>query len=180
MHKQIVSGSIWMFLGNASQQGFQFLVFILLARQLAPETFGYVALASVVVDIACSLGGWGIVDFMTQRRHLSRRMISHVFVFSVALGLVLSLLVAAGVGIYAQFQGFSLVSQLILWMIPIVILQSLGLVPEALVRRNMDFKWLALRNNVAALVGGSTAVVMAYTGFEPTPVLRFMHWSRRN
>lgn len=164
MQKQIVSSSIWMFLGNISQQGLQFLVFILLARQLLPETFGYVALASVVVDIACTVGGWGLIDYMTQRPRVSKYFVSHIFTFAVLLGVALSGIVVLGVGIYSIAHEFTLVSELILWMIPIVVLQSLGLIPDALIRRRLDFKWLALRNNMAALLAGAVAVTMAYTG----------------
>ncbi len=129
MHRNVVSSAPWMFVGNTSQQILQFVTFILLARQLAPDIFGQVALAAVVIDIALAVGSWGLPQFLTQRGILSRKLAAHAFVLSLGLAFFLCVLIAGGVGIYTLFGDFTLIPQLILLMMPIIVLRDVARVP---------------------------------------------------
>ncbi len=162
MHRNVVSSALWMFVGNTSQQVLQFVTFILLARQLAPDIFGQVALAAVVIDIALAVGSWGLPQFLTQRGILSRKLAAHAFVLSLILAFALCALIAGGVGIYTLFRDFTLIPQLILLMMPIIVAQAVSIVPEAVIKRNLEFKWLAIQNNLAAVLGGGAALLMAF------------------
>jgi len=165
MYKKFISGAGWMFAGNASQQILQFITFIILARLLAPEIFGQVALASVVTDIAGAVALWGLPQFLIQRGLLVRTMQSHAYVLAILIALVLSVLIVTGVLIYAWAHEFTLVSQLILLQTPLLLIQAIGIVPDALFRRNLDFKLLAFRNNLAAFFGGGVALTLAFLDY---------------
>ncbi|MEP7295452.1 MAG: oligosaccharide flippase family protein [Burkholderiales bacterium] len=161
MQRQIALSILWMLGGNGLQQVLQFVIFILLARYLEPDVFGYVALATVVFDIVGTIGRWGIPETILQRRHASPLFLSHAFIFAVLLGGVLTLLVLAGTGTYIALHGWNLVAQLLLLLAPITLMQAAETVLEAMLRRNLEFKWLALRNNLASLVGGLFAIALA-------------------
>lgn len=164
MYQNIIKSVAWMFAGNASQQILQFLTFIFLARHLTPEVFGQVALASVVTDIAVALSAWGIPQFLLQRGMVSKKMLSHAFLLSLLIALIFSLLIVAGVGFYAYMGKYTLISQLMLLLTPLLLIQALGIVPEAVIRRNLEFKWIAIRNNLAAILAGVVAIALAYKG----------------
>jgi O-antigen/teichoic acid export membrane protein len=164
VHKQIVSSSLWTLGGNSLQQTLQFVIFILLARYLEPAEFGYVALASVVFDIVGALGRWGISEVILQRRRTSLLFLSHAFIVALAIGIVLDLLIVAGTGIYVAFYGWTLVAKLVLLLTPVILFQAAEMVPEAVLRQHLNFKWLAVRNNTAAVIGGVIALVLAIKG----------------
>lgn len=167
MHQKIFSSSLWLLAGNSAQQGIQLITFVLLARLLQPAVFGYVALASVVIDVAATVAVWGLMRIAQQRRgELTVRLLAHIHVFALFLALVLSLLIAAGVGVISVFYGFGLTCQLILMLIPILFIQAVRVAPEGAIYHSMEFKWLALRNNMAAFLGGGTAIALAFSGFE--------------
>ncbi len=153
-----------MFAGNASQQILQFLTFIFLARQLAPEIFGQVALASVVIDVGAVLGTWGLVQFMVQRAAVSPKLQAHAFVLSILVAVSICAIILAGCGVYILLYGYGLIAHLILLLTPVILIQGLGLVPDAIIQRRLEFKWLAVRNNMAALLGGACALYLAYEG----------------
>lgn len=164
MYRQIVSSSLWTLGGNSLQQVLQFVIFILLARYLEPSVFGYVALATVVFDIVGAVGRWGVAEIILQRRRPNAIFISHAFVFAMALGVALVLAIVAGTCIYVWLYGWTLVAKLVLLLAPVTLFQAAEIVPETIVRQRLNFKWLALRNNTAALIGGVVAVVLAIEG----------------
>ena len=159
MHKKLLSNSLWSFAGNALQQLLQFGIFILLARHLYPEQFGYVALAAALIDAACPVVRWGMTHILLQRHRTSSTLLYHVFVLSLGMGALFTTLLIIGALVYRTAVGSSLVTELLLLLAPIIILQALETVPDALVRKRMAFKWLALRSNAAALIGGAAALL---------------------
>lgn len=161
----ILKNSLWMLGGNGLQQFLQFAIFIFLARFLGPKDFGAVAFAFVFLDISTIAVRWGVADLLIQRKRVTDRLISHCFLFCIALGFVTAALIATGTFVYAHLNEVDLLVHLLLMLIPIVFLHAAEAVPEALVRRNMDFKRLALRNNFAAICGGAVALYLAYTGW---------------
>ncbi len=158
-HKQIVKSSLWTIGGNGLQQLLQFLIFILLARYLDAESFGYVALAAVAIEVAGPIVRWGIPDVLLQRHFNSPSLIFHAFFLSLALGIILTCLIIVGVVLYTSHNGPTIVASLSLFLVPTIILQAIETVPDAIIRKNMAFKWLAVRSNAAALLGGGAALV---------------------
>lgn len=147
--------------GNGLQQTLQFLTFILLARYLSPADFGYVALAGGVVEILSALGRWGIGDVILQRRRSSSRFLAHAFVLAVGIGATLVAGLMISVLIYVALYGWTLTAKLLLLLAPTVLLQAIEMVPETVLRQRLNYKWLAMRNNAAALVAGLVALLLA-------------------
>src|SRR3974377_1415022 len=66
---------------------------IVLARLLAPEDFGLVAIVTVVTSFAPLLIDFGLGDATAQRRDINHRQISSLFWLNSGMGLVIALLV---------------------------------------------------------------------------------------
>ena len=164
MKRQLLGGVGWLLAGQGLQQFMQLAAFLLLARFLAPDVFGHVAMASVIVDVAAMACQWGLGQIILQRRAVTPRLLTNVFFASIAIALAFSLVILLGVLQYSLVYGFGLVPQLILSLIPILLFQAIGAVPHALLSKRMEFKWLAIRNNIAALAGGGAAVLLALAG----------------
>src|SRR5688572_12154468 len=78
----VASGMRWGALNQAVQQAARFAVQIVLTRLLAPEAFGLVALAFVLVNFGALLTGLGFSQALVQRKDLGRDLIDATFVGS--------------------------------------------------------------------------------------------------
>lgn len=165
MRNDVLKSSLWMLGGNGLQQVIGFAIFVLLARFLDPHQFGTVAIAALIYEIVSAVGKWGVSDMLIQRRKATPLFISHAFVFVVSIAIVLVLVVLAGTSIYAMVEGWSLLSTLLFLLCPVVLMEAVSVPSETMLRLRMQYKWLAIRNNAAALIGGVFAVVLAALGF---------------
>src|SRR6201993_3952284 len=68
---------------------------IVLARLLAPEDFGLVAIVTVLTSFAPLLIDFGLGDATTQRSKITRSQVSSLFWFSTAIGLAVAVAVTA-------------------------------------------------------------------------------------
>lgn len=169
LKRQIAGGAFWSLIGNGGQQLLGFAVFIYLARILDPAVFGLVAFGIIAVDIGGYIARWGQVELL-QREH-EQRTIREGAAFWIAgcAGIVGTLCVAAigGFMVLTQRGDQARLAEIFLWLSPIVLLQGFSVVPEAVLRRNLQFKTLALRNWTATTVAAIAAAVTAYLSPGP-------------
>src|SRR4029077_15120123 len=78
--------------GNAA---LQIAAAIILARLLAPEDFGLVAIVTVLTSFAPLLIDFGLGDATTQRAKITPRQVSSLFWLSTGIGLAIAVVVAA-------------------------------------------------------------------------------------
>src|SRR6516165_8625249 len=68
---------------------------VVLARLLAPEDFGLVAIVTVLTSFAPFLIDFGLGDATAQRRKITQSQISSLFWLSSGIGLAIAIIVAA-------------------------------------------------------------------------------------
>src|SRR5215472_7842875 len=86
------------FVSVAMQYGnglFQIIAAIVLARLLAPEDFGLVAILTVLTSFAPLLIDFGLGDATAQRSKITRGQVSSLFWLSTGIGLAIGIVVAA-------------------------------------------------------------------------------------
>jgi PST family polysaccharide transporter len=138
---------------------------IVLARLLAPEDFGLVAIVTVLISFAPMLIDFGLGDATAQRNKITHNQISSLFWISSGIGLTIALAVAA-------------CSPLIAWIYREPRLEAIALycaVPFAfagasnqhlaLLRRTMQFGKIATIQIVSNLLGVLVAILMAIADY---------------
>ncbi len=166
LKRRATIGAIWAAAGTWGQQVINFAVFAVLARLLGPEAYGLVAMAMVVVlvgNILVAQNGW--LAAIVQRQDLRPEHLDSVFWALLGFAVGLTALVAASAPLLAFVYGEPVVSTLVLSLAPIVVLHALGAIPEALFRRELRFRVIAVRGMVAIVCGGVVGIVMAYQGY---------------
>jgi len=146
-------------------QALQFLIFLVLARQLGPEVYGVVAIALTINVLGEALiveGGW--VEVIVQRPDLERDHLDSAFWALLAMGFGLAVLALAStpilVAVFSEPRLWALVPALSL-ALP---LRSAGMVQEAILSRGFQFRPLAVRSLLATAVAGAAALALAFTG----------------
>src|ERR1700752_1224061 len=84
--------SVAMQYGNG---GLQIVAAVVLARLLAPEDFGLVAIVTVLTSFAPYLIDFGLGDATMQRKQITRSQVSSLFWLSTGIGTAIAVLVAA-------------------------------------------------------------------------------------
>lgn len=165
MASRALVASLWNFAGNWGQQLSAVVIFLYLVRSLSPADFGLMALAAAAIDVMTVFGRFGQVEALMQRRFVSQRVASTSFWILVGIGTLSLVLFVAGAGLIADLLGDPRVATIILMLAPVPLIFNFTQVHEFYLRRNMQFKGIALRNVSATTIGGIAAVIAATLGY---------------
>ena len=138
---------------------------IVLARLLAPEDFGLVALALFLVDWMKQVGPGGLYEAVIQRKERDERIVQTGFTFSlITSGLVFGI-VWMGADSYGNIYGDQQIELLVKVLSFSIIARALGFVPEATLVRNLDFRERVTAELAAGIIGAVVAVSLAIGGY---------------
>lgn len=141
------------------------VVTFVLAALLGPEDFGLVAIAAVYVMFIEMVQRQGMSSAIVQRRDLEEDHLHTAFWMIAGLSLGLTAVSIGLSGWWADLNNTVQLQPVIVWMSALLPVQGLILVQEAILRREMRFRPLAVRNTVASVVGGVLGVAAALAGF---------------
>src|SRR5437660_1083830 len=148
-----------------TSQGALFLIqsvsMIVLARLLTPADFGLVAMVTAVSDLATPFADVGLSQATIQRKEISHAQVSTLFWINVAIGLVFAF-VMVGLGpVLARFYGEPRLKGITALMSLTFLIAGVRAQPEALLKRQMRFSSLAIRNVASLAFAVSVAIAMA-------------------
>jgi O-antigen/teichoic acid export membrane protein/phenylacetate-coenzyme A ligase PaaK-like adenylate-forming protein len=139
-------------------------VFVVLSRQLGPEAFGLVALATVVIDFGQRFVDQGFAPAVVQRGELGREHLDTAFWTGIVTGAVLTALCAGLADPIARGLGEPELAPVLRWLSLGFLIRGLSSTQQALLIRSLRFKQLAMRTLVAELCAGVVAISLALTG----------------
>jgi len=165
LKEKALKGFFWSGAQIWGGQAVSLVIFVILSRLLAPETFGLVAMASVFISLIQTLQDQGFGDAIIQRKDLQQEHLDTAFWTNLLTG-CLSALVSFGcaefiAGLFHQPQ----LAPIVRWLSLIFILTGLSSTQQAILRRRLAFKELAMRSIFAIISGGVVGLVLAFSGF---------------
>ena len=162
--KSLLSGAIWQALQTGVQDLVIFLLGVVLARLLTPEDFGIYAIILFFVSVfeVFSEGGMGVA--LVRKQHIDRFDCSAVLLYNVGIGLV-----CVGVlWIAAPWIGAFYKMPESVWLLRIlslkILIDAVRTVSFARLRRELQFKKLAMLRISATAAGGASGLGMALAG----------------
>lgn len=162
--QRLVNAAGWSALQSWGARVISLLVFVLLARLLAPKDFGLVALALVFITLIQTIVEQSFGEAIIQRRDLTDEHLHTAFWTNGAIGLLLTLVVAASAGAIASLLGEPELTPIVRWLSICCLAAGFTSVPQALLQRSLGYKALAVRAMTATMVSGVVAVVCAFAG----------------
>lgn len=154
----------WSYVMSGGRIAISLGVSLLLARLLGPEAFGLIAIANVYIYFMDLLVRQGMPAALIQRPELDRRHLDTAFWMVIGLvGVLLSSSIALS-GWWARVNSLPELQAVIVGLSPVLALRSLSIVQESQLLRKLDFRPLALRTNIALVIGGITGVGLALAG----------------
>ena len=144
--------------------GAQIVITAVLARLIAPEDFGLVAIVTVFTGLFSLLSDMGIGTAIVQYRDLTEEDYGQLFGFSIilAVGLTLSFCVVSP--LLAWLYGDSRLVPLCCTAAPVLLFSTLNMVPEGLMLKARRFDVIGIRLVCATIVSGALAIALALAG----------------
>lgn len=165
INRTIGVGVLWNFAGLFMTRGASSLFTILLARLLAPEIFGLVAMAMVVFELSNMLVNSGLNQALIRSKTVTKADLNTVFITN----LVMSGLVYASLFLFApvvaEFYSQPELTNLIRVVGLVIFVNATKIVQTAILSREMNFKSQMKANTAGVITSGILAIYMAYTGW---------------
>ncbi len=154
----------WAFVMTWGQRGVATLMTFILAALLGPDTFGLVALAMIYVALIQLFLEQGLAVAIIQREDLKDEHLDSAFWLNIAMSVVLSGGTIACSGLIADANDMPRLQPVMMALSALLLVRGMTVVQEAMLRRRLDFRTLAIRGNVGAVMGGVVGITAAIAG----------------
>lgn len=159
-------GFIWSFVERFSTQGISFVLSIIIARLVAPEAYGVIALIQIFISFANVFIDSGFGNALIQKKNRREEDYHTVFIFNIAISSFLYLILYFCAPSIAAFYENSQLIVITRCIGLNLIISSLSIVQRTRLTINLDFKTQSKASLMAVIVSGIVGVVMAYMRFE--------------
>lgn len=163
--KIIASGMFWKLAERICAQGVSFIVSLILARMLTPDTYGVIAMILVFINLANVFVSNGFSTALIQKKDADELDFSTMFYCSVLLSIIMYALLyvcAPVIGMFYKQDG--LVVLLRVLGIKLII-NSLNSIQHAYISRNMQFKKFFYSTSIGTVISAVIGITLAYKGF---------------
>ncbi|MEA3259791.1 MAG: lipopolysaccharide biosynthesis protein [Pseudomonadota bacterium] len=165
MNRKIGVGVLWNLASLFLTRGASTIFMLFLARLLAPEAFGLVAMATVVFELANAFINSGLGAALIRSKTVSDADLNTVFYTNLLLSLVAYAALFAGAPYIAAFYSQPELTTLIQVMGLVVFINAAKVVQTAILSRKMDFKTQMKANTLSVVISGCLAVAAAWSGW---------------
>src|SRR5438093_333790 len=160
-----ISGAKWTTASTATVSAVQLLQLVVLARVLAPNDFGIMAMAMAALGFAQIFTDAGISSAIIHRQTSSRQELSSLYWLNVFAGVSVFCLALVATPLLVSFFGDARLGLLFPCTALVFLIAPFGLQPQLLLQRDLQFKRLALIEVSSAAVGAGVAIASAYAGY---------------
>jgi O-antigen/teichoic acid export membrane protein len=161
----ILHSFLWKYLERSGSQAVQFVISIVLARLLAPEDFGLIALVLVFIAIASVFVQSGLKTALVQKKEASNLDFSTVFWLSLLLAFTMYMALFLCAPLIANFYGNENLILVVRVLGLTLLFGALSSIQEAYIQKHFLFKKLFFRSLAVIIPSGILGISLAYLGF---------------
>lgn len=163
--KQVGKSVFWSAVERFSVQGAGFVLGIVIARMLSPEDYALIAMLNIFMALAQSVTDCGFGNALIQKKDRTDADYTTVFYFNIVVSFILYGALYLSSPIIASFYNQTDL-ELITKVVGLsLIINSFGIVQQAKLTVELDFKRQAKASLTAVVISGVAGLVMAYSGF---------------
>ena len=164
MRERAVNSVMWATVEKWSVRASTFVAFVILGNLLSPTAFGVVALAMTFINILATVADAGFSSYLLQMRELTQRAMSTAFYTTTAMAAALAVALTLTARPIAGWLDAPQLAQVLPALAVYLVIAGLGSVPLMLLRRELRFKTLAVRQVSATVVSSALAIGLALAG----------------
>jgi PST family polysaccharide transporter len=159
-----VRGGLLTLSSQAAQFFLQSIATVVLARLLVPGDFGLVAMATSITGLGQAFADLGLSEATIQREGITHEQVSTLFWINTVIGFTLTLLTIGLAPVLAWFYGEPRLKAITLVLSATFLIGGLRVQHDALLRRQMRFRALGIRDVAACLFAVPVGIVLAWNG----------------
>lgn len=167
--KKLYKGAFWNAISGFGSRGVNFIIFIVLARLLGPDSFGLLGMAVVLIDFLGCFSEFGLISALIQAEKVSEEDYNTVFWGTVLFSGIIYILTFILAPVIASFYGEPKLVAITRVVFIMYLVAPLAYVPEAIERRNLRYDRLAAAYLVSLIISGAIGISLA--------LLKFGVWS---
>jgi len=159
------SGFKWSFIDSFSKYFLTFFIGIILARLLSPSDYGIIGMTTIFISLSRVFIDGGFSDALIRKLEPTVEDYSSVFIFNVILACffyIILFVIAPSISTFFNEPKLILLIRVIGISLLIGAMSSIQIV---ILRKNLNFKLLAVVGFISTIVSGIVSISMAYSGF---------------
>ena len=165
LRQKTINGLKWSFVDTFANQGFQFIIGIILARLLVPKDFGLIGMLIFFIAISQSFIDSGFSQALIRKKDCKQVDFNTAFFFNLLVGIAFYLILFFSASLIADFfrepQLFSLIRVLGL----VLLINAFGLIQRTILIKEINFKLQTKISLIASFISGAVGIGMALNGF---------------
>lgn len=162
---KVVSGFRWLAAGRLAGQAVTWIITIFVIRILSPEDFGLMAMATVVIGFLALFDELGMGSALIQQEEFDDKQVAQVFGLVIVINIAAFILLVSVAPLIADFFGEERLV-LITWVLSLQFpMLALQVIPDAIIRRRMEFRAKSLVNFVTMVAGSLVSLALALLGY---------------
>lgn len=155
----------WRFAESIGSQAVSFIVSVVLARLLAPEDYGIIAIVLIFINIANIFAESGFGTALIQKKIYDNKDFSTVFYFNILFSISIYIILFLFAPLLAYIYNNNQITIVIRILGIRIIFSSLNSVQKAYVSKTMQFKKFFYSTLVGTITSGIFGVILAFFGF---------------
>ncbi|EKQ56939.1 MULTISPECIES: lipopolysaccharide biosynthesis protein [unclassified Clostridium] len=164
LKSKAIYGFLWSFLDLIMNQGFQFVIQIILARILLPEYFGVIGMITIFISISNTLIDGGFSNALVREKTVSQKDYSTIFYINLIISVLLYIILFFSAPAISNFFNERILIHILRILSISLIINSFGLIQRTMLIKKIDFKTQAKINAVSSLLSGGIGIVAAIIG----------------
>ena len=158
----VASATFWSLTERVAKIGIQVLCTFIIAQFVAPSAFGLVSMMSIFLAFSTILIDSGFSQAIIHEQNVTKEDESSIFWFNILLGFVVYGVFFASAPLIADFYHEPQLTELIRVAFTALIFQSLIVVQQGLLFKQIDFKIVSKITFWAVLLSGVAGIVVSY------------------
>ena len=161
---KVISGLLWKFSERMAAQIVTFIVTIILARMIAPEDYGAIALITIFITIANVFVVSGFGNALIQKKDADDIDCSSVFYFNIVFSVLIYFIIFLIAPYVAKFYNMDILKPLLRILALKVVLAGVNSIQQAYVSKKMMFRKFFLSTLIGTIVSAFVGVGLAIYG----------------
>ncbi|PKD19467.1 hypothetical protein APR41_16025 [Salegentibacter salinarum] len=163
--KKVIKGTKWTTLGAIVTSVVQLLQITILTRFLNKDDFGLMALALFIIGFSRIFVDMGLSNTIIFKQNVHKSQLSSLFWLNVFFGILIYFILIISAPFIGIFYESNELTSVIIVIATTFLVIPWGQQYEALLKKELNFKALAIRDIIGKVTGLITAVILAYLNY---------------
>lgn len=164
--EKALNGGKWVTISTLVSTVLQFVQIAVLARLLEPGEFGIVSVSTMIISFFSMFTNLGFNNSIIYKQEGNRRVLSSLYLLNLCLGLVIFIIIYILSPFIAAFYHEPRLIGIIKVASLFFLIVYFGQIYSILMQKELMFKRIAAVDTTGAVVGFTTTIFFAYTGYR--------------